>query len=172
VIKRLLDWLFPSLTPILLALLAGAVLLAGVQTVRFHQKTTQFEQFRRSTVAASLASEQEYASNLLRAQQRQSWLTAQAETTRQTHETTLRILNNRHAAVAAGLRNRPERPTAQSLAADPAACPTSSGTGAGLYRPDAEVALWFAASAARHAAERDTCYQSYENARQSLSATP
>jgi hypothetical protein len=169
---RLITWLLARLTPVLLALLAGAILLAGVQTVRFHQKTTQFEQFRRSTADIDLAREQEYSSNLLRARQAQQKLTDAAEQTRRTYEANLRTLNNRHAAVAAGLRNRPDRPTAQSLASAPAACTASCGTGAGLYRPDADVALWFAASAAKHAIERDACYLQYNHARQALSETP
>ena len=172
-IKRLLDWLFPSLTPILLALLAGAILLAGAQTVRFHQKTTQFEQFRRATADASLARAQEYTSSELRARLAEQALAEQADTIRKEKYDAIKNLDGRVADLLERLRiARAERPLAAPGQPAPAASTGAGCTGAGLYRPDGEFLVGFAAQASRIGLERDACIHQYNAARHTLSTTP
>jgi hypothetical protein len=164
-----MGWILSRLSSPLAVLLLAAISLAGVQTIRFHQKTTELAEFRRSTVAASLAGEQEYASNQLRARQAEQALADQADTARKEKHDAIKNLDGRVADLLERLRReRADRPAA---AAGQPAPPASSGagcTGAGLYRPDVEFLVGFAASAARTGIERDACIIQYNQARQAL----
>ena len=83
----------------------------------------------------------------------QAWQDA-ANATTKAKDDQIRSINARLGAALRELRNRPERPAVVPESAG--TC--RSGTGAGLYRPDAEFLAGLAASAARVAAERDACY--------------
>jgi hypothetical protein len=72
-------------------------------------------------------------------------------------------LNSRHAAIVAGLRKRPERPTSNANnGSNPGTGGTPQGnTGVQLYRPDAEFLVWFSRDTAELQAELKSCRIDY-----------
>lgn len=83
----------------------------------------------------------------------QAWQDA-ADATTKVKDDQIRTINARLDSALRELRKRPDRPAV--VPENTSTC--RSGTGAGLYRPDAEFLAGLAASAARVAAERDACY--------------
>ncbi len=86
----------------------------------------------------------------------QAWQDA-ANATTKAKDDQIRSINARLNTALRELRNRPERPAV--VPENTGAC--RSGTGAGLYRPDAEFLAGLAARADQVAAERDACYAQY-----------
>lgn len=87
------------------------------------------------------AQEAEYAAAQTAAREKEQALQANADQLRQEKDREIRNLNARATALANSLRNRPERPTAESSAVPSAANagPASAGcTGEKLYRTDGE----------------------------------
>ena len=66
-----------------------------------------------------------------------------------------------------GLRKRPSRTTTSQGVSNTSSC-EGAGTGAGLYREDAEFLIGEAARASAVVAERDYYYTAYERARKKL----
>lgn len=93
-------------------------------------------------------------------QTEQAWQ-ASADATTKAKDDQIRTVNRRLAAALLELRNRPERPAV--LPENSSTC--RSGTGAGLYAPDAEFLSGLSASAATVAAERDACIAQYNGLR-------
>lgn len=170
-IARLMGWLLPGLTPALLVLTAAALGVAGLQTIRFHQKTTELAEFRAIKINSDLAREQSYTLNLLRARQTEQTLNDRAALAQKENHVAVQSLDRRVADLAERLRlERAGRP--DSLALHPAASPAgaaASRTGAGLYRDDAQFLVGLSASAARVGLERDECRTLYDAARVALS---
>jgi hypothetical protein len=83
----------------------------------------------------------------------QAWQDTADQTTK-AKDDQIRTINRRLNAAIGELRNRPERPAV--LPENSGAC--RSGTGAGLFRDDAEFLSRLAARADAVAAERDACY--------------
>lgn len=85
----------------------------------------------------------------------QTWQDAANQKVKAKDETILNI-NARLADALGRLSDRPARPAADIVPANPRTA--ASGTGAGLYREDGQFLAGEAAAAARIAAERDACY--------------
>lgn len=138
-----------------------------MQTVRLeHARTTISEQnARAATLQASREKQRADDESYARAVEGQLRDTAAA--IQKESDETQRTLRARADALSRELRNRPERPAPGSEAAATPA-PACSCTGAGLYRADADVALWFATEAAERARERDQCQRQYRAAEQAL----
>jgi hypothetical protein len=153
---------------LLTAIVVGVLLAAlGVQTVRLSSAKTDFAQLETSIAQERQANAKQRADDERTARTTEQQLADAAATERKAAREKERVLASRVADLRDQLRNRPERPAAGSpVAAD--ACTPGCGTGAGLYRADADVAVWFAASAARHAQERDECRSQYNAAREAL----
>lgn len=79
----------------------------------------------------------------------------------------LRDDNSRLQSTIDSLRKRPQRPTAGQVVNNPTSCETT-GTGAGLYREDAEFLIREAARANSVVAERDHYYSAYTRAEAKL----
>ena len=164
----MIAWILARLAPLLGILLVAAISLAGVQTVRVHQKTTELAQLRATNIEVSLAREQEYTSNLLRARKSEQELADQAVKTRKIHDDKIKTVNARLAAALVSLRNRPE----QRLASDgPAATDSSTAagaTGSQLSGPDARFLIGEASRADRLRSALEQCYADYESVRARL----
>lgn len=80
---------------------------------------------------------------------------------------TLRDDNARLQLTIDSLRKRPQRPTTSQAVSDSPSCETT-GTGAGLYREDAEFLIGEAARASAVVAERDYYYAAYRAAEDKL----
>jgi len=155
-------------------LTAAATGVAGLQTVRFHQKTTELAEFRAAKINSDLAREQSYALNLLRAQQTEQALNDRATLVQKENHAAVKSLDRRVADLVERLRiERTPRPAALALRPDaPLAGAAASRTGAGLHWEDSQFLVGEAASAARIGLERDQCRALYDAARQTLSTTP
>jgi hypothetical protein len=103
--------------------------------------------------------------------QREKDLLAQKTKSDKEKEDALSSLRVSNAALAASLRNRPDRPGI-TQANQPAGTPevAKGCTGAELYRPDGEFLGREAARADRLAIELSACYSQYDNAREALKA--
>ena len=93
-------------------------------------------------------------------------LQAKADKTLQEKDHALRDSNARATALVNSVRNRTDRPTEGSGTSQTADATKdgSSGTGAGLYRPDAEFLIGEAARGNKLRAELKACYAQYDNA--------
>ena len=173
-IARLMGWMLPGLTPALLVLTAASLGLAGLQTIRFHQKTTELAEFRASKINSDLSREQRYALNLVRARQTEQALSDRAASVQKENHAAVKILDRRVADLVERLRlERAPRPLALASSPDaPLAGLAARGTGAGLHWEDGQFLVGEAASAARTGLERDECRALYNAARQTLSQTP
>jgi hypothetical protein len=163
-------WIMARLAPFLGLALLVALTLAGVQTVRFHQKTTELAEFRATNIKVSLAREQEYTSNLLRARKSEQALINLADKAREDQRVAVKNLDVRVAGLLDSLRlARAARPAASPPG--PGGAPASlepGGTGAGLYFEDSQFLVGEAAAAQRIGLERDECRALYNAARQQV----
>ena len=75
----------------------------------------------------------------------------------------IKNLNTTLASAVAGLRNRPERPSASGVPGSAADAKSGAGcTGSGLFRPDGEFLSRFAAATSRLQLELKACYAKYD----------
>ena len=155
---------------VLVAIAFLAVLaFAGVQTLRLAETRVDYAHLQAEIAKERQGAAEAWGRSQERARKTEQTLAEQAAAERKSAHEKQRALAARVDSLRRQLRDRPERPAVPAAGAvAPAASPGSCGTGAGLYRPDAEVALWFAARAAEHAAERDTCRAQYDAAREAL----
>lgn len=153
--------------------LVGALTTAIVKTLNLAKVQTELANFKAKTAQERTVQEKRYADDQDSARKKEQALQADANKYREDYDKATKNLAAARTAFADSLRTRPERPAApQGGGASAPACTASCGTGAGLYRPDADVAWWFATEAAQRAIERDLCYLQYNKARDSLAATP
>ena len=80
----------------------------------------------------------------------------------------IKVLDADLAAALGRLSNRPNRPSGADLPQDPAAGAGARGTGAQLYRQDAEFLVREAARAQRIVAELQQCQAAHDQARRAL----
>ena len=164
----MIAWVMARLAPLLGVALLAAISLAGLQTVRFHQKTTELAELRATNIKVSLAREQEYTSNLLSVRKSEQALITLADKAREDKRVAVQNLDVRVAGLLDSLRiARAPRPTASQASPGSAlAGPATSGTGAGLYFEDGGFLVGEAAAAKRIGLERDECRSLYNAARQ------
>ena len=152
--------------------LVGALTTAVVKTLNLAKVQTELANFKAKTAQDYAAQSKQHAADQASARQKEQALQADANQSREDYDKATKNLATVRAVFADSLRTRPERPIAtQGGGAGAPACTAGCGTGAGLYRPDAEVAFWFATEAAQRAIERDICYRQYNKARDSLAET-
>jgi len=173
VVPVITAWLTRYAALVLGAALVLALVLTGVQTVRLDRAHSQFAKYESQVAKRDAQSELQRANDERAARAAEQGLRDQADKTRKTNAQTIRTLNARHAAIVVELRNRPERPAvASSSPVAAVACAGSCGTGATLFRDDAEFLVGLAVAAAKIGAERDTCRDTYNAAREALRPKP
>jgi hypothetical protein len=164
----MIDWILSKLSALLGVGLIAALALAGVQTVRLSSAQASYSKLETSHAVERASQEQQHTKDVIAARKTEQKLTDDANQNRKAYETSLQSINTRHAAAIDSLRNRPERAAQGAGSGTHVAGASASGTGARLYRDDAEFLVWFAADAAQRAVERDTCYRQYNDARTTL----
>lgn len=161
--NRAYEWLIIGLALALVASWVAIALYAAGSSIKLAQAQSALSKAEAKHLAYVADSERQRANDEAEARRREAELRAAADAERERYAKELSGLADRHARAVAGLRDRPSaRSTSGQVAT--ASAPAAGCTGAGLSRPDAEVALWFAARAAQHASERDLCYSQYGKA--------
>jgi hypothetical protein len=108
----------------------------------------------------------DFANRLEVTRKREQELQANADQLRKEKDAEIRNVNARATALSNSMRNRTDRPAEGSGTSQTANASKdgSSGTGAGLYRPDAEFLVGEAARGNKLRAELKACYTQYDNA--------
>ena len=100
------------------------------------------------------------------AREKEQALQQGADNLRMEKEREIKNINARATALANSLRERPDRPSAESGAVSGSACACSGASGAQLARGDGEFLARYSADAARLSIELDKCVKQYEAVRQ------
>lgn len=95
-------------------------------------------------------------------------LQAKADNTRRNKNAHIARLDTDLAAALAGLRDRPDRPSAADLPANTSAGPAPGCTGAQLYRSDSQFLTREFDRAQRVLADLDECQTAHQSAREAL----
>jgi hypothetical protein len=152
-------------------LIAGFVVALGVATVTGYMKgdTAGRAHVQQQWDKERAQQAEAHAVAMEAARQKEQALQANADQLRKDKEREIRDLNARAVALTASLRQRPERPTAETSSV-PGAAGTGSAvagcTGAELSRPDAEFLAREAARADELRAALRQCLSQYETLRQ------